>query len=307
MTPNLFLIGAPKAGTSSLADQLAGHPDIFCEVKEPRFFDAHVFHDNPAHYRFASIDEYLELYTSVPAQNARYRLDASVFVMYDLASVKQILDVSPEAKFIVVLRDPLSASLSMHGQRMKYVDPKLREVSDSFCDCWDLLPDRAKGDGFPAGCENTFVFRYDALYQYDLYVPSIIDLVGSEHILVLSYDDLKARPKHLTREVAEFLSIDIDAFELIRKKNAGYRLKNSMRNQLVSRTISVIARRSASARRWLGINKNQSARVANALRGLTSKETGEALKLPQECENRVKADFAATYAFMNELFPEHAG
>ena len=37
--PNLFIIGAPKAGTSSLYDYLSGHPDIYMSpVKEPFYF-----------------------------------------------------------------------------------------------------------------------------------------------------------------------------------------------------------------------------------------------------------------------------
>lgn len=40
MLPNLLLVGAMKSGTTSLAGQLGGHPEIFMSTpKEPRFFD----------------------------------------------------------------------------------------------------------------------------------------------------------------------------------------------------------------------------------------------------------------------------
>ncbi|WP_423824885.1 sulfotransferase [Salinibacter ruber] len=36
--PNFFIIGAPQCGTTSLADLLAQHPEVyFCPEKEPRF------------------------------------------------------------------------------------------------------------------------------------------------------------------------------------------------------------------------------------------------------------------------------
>jgi Sulfotransferase family len=37
--PNLFLIGAAKAGTTALYDYLAQHPQVFLSrIKEPMFF-----------------------------------------------------------------------------------------------------------------------------------------------------------------------------------------------------------------------------------------------------------------------------
>ena len=37
--PNFFIVGAAKAGTTSLANYLAQHPDIFIpELKEPKYF-----------------------------------------------------------------------------------------------------------------------------------------------------------------------------------------------------------------------------------------------------------------------------
>src|SRR4051812_16580249 len=37
--PNLFIVGAPKAATTSLYDYLSGHPEVFmCPTKEPLYF-----------------------------------------------------------------------------------------------------------------------------------------------------------------------------------------------------------------------------------------------------------------------------
>src|SRR3954452_11245731 len=38
-TPDLFIVGAPKSGTTSLYEYLKGHPDVFMSVvKEPCYF-----------------------------------------------------------------------------------------------------------------------------------------------------------------------------------------------------------------------------------------------------------------------------
>src|SRR3954465_5413568 len=39
--PNLFIVGAPKAGTTSLHTYIAGHRDAFmCNPKEPHYFSS---------------------------------------------------------------------------------------------------------------------------------------------------------------------------------------------------------------------------------------------------------------------------
>jgi hypothetical protein len=134
--PNLFLIGAPKCGTSALIDQLRSHPDLFVpRQKEILFFDAHVFYDREQDWPIKSMDAYLALFAGEDAAAATYRVDGSIYNMYSRESIQRILELSPEAKFVLVLRDPLSASKSMHLQRLKYAETALRELSTDFCAC----------------------------------------------------------------------------------------------------------------------------------------------------------------------------
>jgi len=185
--PNLFIIGAPKSGTTALANNLAQHPDVFIsQQKEPRFFDAHTFYDYEDDYPIKDIKDYLSLFYS---SKSKYNLDASVFNMYSKESIANILSLSPEAKFILLLREPVSASLSMHKQRLSYSDIKMREISDDFMECWNKLEDRKSGKGYPKGCRNKFLFRYDLLYSYELYIPYILEFIKEENLFIGFYDD----------------------------------------------------------------------------------------------------------------------
>lgn len=38
MRPDFFIVGAPKCGTTAMADYLAAHPDIYMARKEMHFF-----------------------------------------------------------------------------------------------------------------------------------------------------------------------------------------------------------------------------------------------------------------------------
>ena len=205
--PNLFIIGAPKCGTTALAAQLGQHPEIFLGRKEPRYFDARTFFDNEEDWPIKNIQEYLNLFNSESAYNSRYRLDASVFNMYSEDSIRDILAFNPNSKFILVLRNPLHAAKSMHRQRLKYFDPCMREVSANFEVCWRLLEKRKLGVGFPDGCKNKFLFRYDLLYSYEKYLPYIGDLIEKENIIYINYGDFKETPSSVHLRVFRFLGI----------------------------------------------------------------------------------------------------
>lgn len=205
--PNLFLIGAPKAGTSAVANTLSLHPEIYLsERKEPRFFDAPVFYDYPEDYPIKSVEQYLSLFEG--GRGLKYRLDASVFNMYSKQSIAEILKFNPKSKFILIVRDPVEASVSMHKQRLKYIEQSMRELSSNFMDCWNLLESRRMGEGFPRGCRNRFIFRYDLLYSYENYIPDLVKLIPQEQLNISFYQDLKIKHNDFYAKIFKFLGLE---------------------------------------------------------------------------------------------------
>lgn len=253
LPPNLFLLGAPKAGTSAVADVLRKHGQIYWEKKEPRFFDAHVFHDDPAFHSYKTLDHYLSLFDNINAQNALYRLDASAFVIYDAAAIQNILDISPDSRFIVMLRDPIEASRSMHKQRLRYTDKKMREVSDDFMTCWNLLKARSKGESFPVGCRNRIFFQYDVLYHYERHIPKVVAAVGENPFLILNYQELRSSPEIFFQKFAYFLELDPREFSAPQEVNVSTYVDNTLRNRMRQNLFRLLARNTQSLRRALGL------------------------------------------------------
>ncbi len=207
--PNLFLIGAPKTGTTALAKNISKHKDIFLpKYGTERFFDAITYYDYQEDSPVSSIEEYLSSFDSNEALKATYRLDPCALSMYKKESIDNIIKLSPNAKFIIILREPVSASLSMHRQRLGYTDIKMREVSENFMECWDKLESRKDGKGFPKGCRNKFLFRYDLLYSYELYLPYIIKTIKKENLFIGFYDDFIDKPNKFYSNIFKFLEID---------------------------------------------------------------------------------------------------
>ena len=125
--PRLYLIGAQKAGTTSLAYLLGQHPDIvLSDPKEPGFFAAN-YDKGLAWYR-----------RCFAAERAPVMLDASTG--YTMASVgqgagddtvpKRIWACAPDARFIYVLRDPVERTISAyrHDRRAGRLHGGLRDA-----------------------------------------------------------------------------------------------------------------------------------------------------------------------------------
>lgn len=292
--PNLFLIGAPKAGTSALADALGQHPDIFLGIKEPRFFDAGVFYDEVSSYPIKSMKQYLSLYSGREAQSTRYRLDASVFTMYDVTAIKKILNMSADAKFLIMLRDPLTASKSMHLQRLKYTTPEMREISNDFCKCWSLLEDRAKGKGFPDGCKTTILFRYDYLYKYELHLPLILELLSQDQIMITRFEDFQKQPVHVLRNIHEFLGIDDTFKPLVNRVNPSFVVAKSPRNFMIDWGVAI----TTPIRHKLGLRGSKIGWLVRLINHVKKKEKKQE---NYTCDEVVKERFSATYAYLEKL------
>jgi hypothetical protein len=111
--PNLFIVGAAKAGTTSLYRYLDAHPDVYMSpMKEPHFFSRIEPAPRLASF-FPHVTDtraYLDLFSAAGA--ARIRGEASTSYLPHEGAAEAIKDVRPDAKVIIMLRDPISRAYS---------------------------------------------------------------------------------------------------------------------------------------------------------------------------------------------------
>lgn len=106
--PNLFLIGAPRCGTTSLFTYLAAHPGVFGPAeKEPHFYDRDILGPGGM-----TEEEYQAMYEEAVGQ--RLLIDASTLYLYSADAPAAIERDSPDAHIIVALRDPVELVASWH-------------------------------------------------------------------------------------------------------------------------------------------------------------------------------------------------
>jgi hypothetical protein len=139
-TPDFFIVGQPKCGTTALYEMLRRHPEIYMpDVKEPHFFV------NDVRYRHApaTLDDYLQLFADAgPEQRIG---EASVFYLWSRNAAHDIAEMEPRAKIIAILREPVGFLRSLHLQMVEtYV-----EVEQDFRKALSLEEARRHGRHIP--------------------------------------------------------------------------------------------------------------------------------------------------------------
>ncbi|MDR3469709.1 MAG: sulfotransferase domain-containing protein [Xanthobacteraceae bacterium] len=204
-TPNLFILGAGKCGTTSLYDLLGGHPDIMVSnPKEPSFFCSHFqVVKNPV--------DYFRLFNSPK----RYRVDSSHVYFSNPETSPLLRDLFPDAKFLVMLRHPKARahSLYRHMRRAMHEDGRPLELAERFHEALLLEAERFRSLEFFANCRHYFWnFMYLRSSIYDEQLDRYFRLYPRENFLVMSLAEFRREPDRVKRTVAEFLNIDVAGF-----------------------------------------------------------------------------------------------
>jgi len=201
----IFIVGAPRCGTTTMARWLQAHPQVlFPFVKEPHFFaqlDLRALDE--AELRRQVEQDYLDHFFPEPEGERRIAADASVSYLYTPEQLEPVLRLWPESRFVVGVRDPLSLLPSLHKRLVFLGD----ETLTHFKDAWAAVSDRAAGKRIPRSCVEPRWLRYDQAGRYATYLERLFATVGREQCLVLLFDDLVADPICQYRRLVNFLGL----------------------------------------------------------------------------------------------------
>lgn len=199
--PNFFILGARKAGTTTLANWLAEHPNIFVSpVKEPQFFNFDFCHQATRYF-----DEYERLFKAATADHLAVG-EASTRYLFSRAAVPAILRYTANPKFIVMLRDPVEMAYSLHDQTL--FDGEETEVN--FESAWDLQQVRVYGDQVPRFCSDPQLLMYGPLCRLGEQLERLLAQVPRESVLLVNLEYLREVPLREYRRVLDFLGVEYD-------------------------------------------------------------------------------------------------
>lgn len=237
-TPNLFILGAPKCGTTTLAAWLSRHPQVyFSPEKEPHHFYS-------PYGRVMSDEAYARLFADAP-KDAKYLGEASVWYLFGGVAVPRILEVSPEARFIVCLRNPMRMAPSLHAQTLFTG----RELIKHFEDAWAVSDRRYEGEqigvlGIKEG--DPAFMAYKQACMLGAQVDKLLDQIDRTQVIFILLDDLSSDPSGIWSQIQTFLGLEETEINL-QAKNIAKRRKFPFLQRF---TLLV-----SNLKRHLGINK----------------------------------------------------
>jgi len=199
--PNFFVIGAPRAGTTSLCTYLADHPLIyFSRVKEPSFFST----DYPDLRRAAQreYENYDDLFAGATDEHLAVGEGSTSYLSSRLA-VPKILEYNPNARFIVLLRHPADLAFSRHSSNVYHNNDDVEDFEEA----WRLQWERACGRHMPPRCEDPLLVQYSKLYQLGAQMERLYTHVSSDRVLVHFFEDLANDPLQVYERTLTFLGV----------------------------------------------------------------------------------------------------
>jgi hypothetical protein len=181
-----------------LHDTLGGHPQIFMsQVKEPSFFAP----DLPNLRAWGSEAEYLHLFQPSTPEH-RFRGESSPVHLYSEQAAGLIGEFSPEARIVIVLRNPLDAMVSVYAEARKWGSEAAPTFDRAF-----LLSERGRPrlERRPGG----HWLRYRRVVSYSGQVRRYLDRFPPSQIHIALYDDLVSTPRDFLRRLLTFLEVDV--------------------------------------------------------------------------------------------------
>jgi len=208
-SPNFFIVGAPRAGTTSLANYLKDHPEVFLtEPKEPNYFTRD--HFNQTHLKY--VPEYMKSYTaymklySQASEKHRAVGEATTSTLRSSKAIEEISRLYPSAKIIVSLRDPVRMMESFHAHKIY----EGRETELDFERAWRMVEKRKAGNSLPKNLPVKGCLFYTDIGKLGQQVSVLLMHFNKKQVKFILFDDLQRNPEEVYHQTLSFLGVSGD-------------------------------------------------------------------------------------------------
>ena len=184
--PNLFIVGEPKCGTTSLHSMLTQHPELFMsEKKELGYFGMN--------WDLMTEQMYMNHYKDV--KDEKYIGDSSPFYARGKWSAERIKEFNPHAKIIFFYRNTFDWIVSYHKQMLRNPGH-------------DVPLSTLKAIKY-FGNDVNFLAHFHKYY----------DLFPKKNIMLIPYEDFKEHPYEVLTKMFRWLGIDTTFKPTMKKLN----------------------------------------------------------------------------------------
>ena len=222
--PDFIIVGAPKCGTTAMYDYLRQHPDVFMPfIKEPLFFGS----DLTSRYGGMTDEEYRALFR--PAPEGALKGEASAWYLYSACAAQEIHDAIPEARIVVMLRNPIDV---MHAQHSQLLFNRQEDIRD-FGEALAAEPERAAGRRLPPGPIRPENLMYRRMVAFSDQLERYLAVFGREGVHVIIFDDFRDDTAAVYRRLLEFLGADPEVEVDLSPRNENKQVRAAWLQQLI--------------------------------------------------------------------------
>jgi hypothetical protein len=194
--------------------------------KEPRFFCT----DFPKEQKYFNEEEYLE---SCFLNSKKFKIvgESSPIYLFSKEAIPNILKFNPQAKFVVMVRQPIDLFLSTYYQ----FKLSQREVISTPEEAWHLQKIRGEGKQIPPNSRNPKALQYGDFCSLGKQIERLFKIVPRNKVMIIFFDDLKNDAKREYKKVLKFLKLPDDGREIFPALNKRKQRKSNVLHLIVKR------------------------------------------------------------------------
>lgn len=290
IVPNTFLLGAQKAATTSVYGWLSQHPEICAPMatKDLGYFTREDM------YPVDGLEGLSKYYEEV-YQGQKVIINGSVHYIFFEKALQRIAAEVPEAKCILIVRNPVDRAISAYRYAHKFNFEEL--------DVLEAL--KAEEDRMASGDHRTLselTYKQHGLYYRQ--IQTFLKYFDRSQLKVILYQDVAEKPGEVARELFEFLNVDPSFEPEYKVLNTTGKVKNQtlqkvafgdspIRNFFVRKVLRLVLSEDAWAKlRWKVIHMNT--------QDTTSEEPEDIQQARAQLADYFREDTARLEEFLNK-------
>lgn len=222
--PDFVIAGAQRCGTTSLFRALAKHPAMMSNVLDAKgvhYFDTNYRQDKAWYFAHFPSQAERDAHAVTVGQKAVVG-EASPYYLYHPDGAKRMAETIPDAKIVVLLRNPVKRAISHHLHMVWEGHESVEDIDKAL----DLESERLAGLEQQLLADRSYVSRPHQHYSYlerGHYADQLQRLYAHfdrENVLVMTTEKLVSESKSSLATIQSFIGLEPDPAIDLEKRNA---------------------------------------------------------------------------------------
>lgn len=285
MKPNLFIVGAPKCGTTAWSTYLGNHPSVgFARLKEPHHFCT----DFPGFCFFPERDDYEELFAGL--EGFPILGEASVMYLYSRVAARNIYEYNKNARILILVRRQEDYLPSFHNQLLF----NGIECLSDFETAWSMSGHRSP-DNTPPYCREPQFLDYRSAGRFHEQVERFYRHFPAQQIRIFHFDDWSGDPRWMYLQIMDFLELQDDGRTDFPRVNAAAHHRSQRLGSFTQQPPPWAIKLSALVKRLTGRDRPP---LVDRLRALNRAEGYAVKTLSPRLSDEIRSYYAADNALL---------